>query len=103
MASQMKSAGKTNCSSDPGAPGKPHWAEGMEPESNQASMTGSTRRISEWPLWHSTQGMVTSSMAGRWGSTSETSRPASSESSASDPTHRTCPSLHRQMGSGVPQ
>ncbi len=42
-------------------------------------------------------------MAGRWGSTSLTSRPASSESSARDPTHRTWPSPHRQTGSGVPQ
>src|SRR5665213_4238840 len=75
----------------------------MEPESNQASITGSTLVIVDSPEPHSTQGTVTSSMVGRWGSTSETSRPTSSESSASEPTQRTWPSPHRQMGRGVPQ
>jgi hypothetical protein len=42
-------------------------------------------------------------MAGRWGSTVETSTPASSESSARDPTQTMWPSSQRQMGSGVPQ
>ncbi len=42
-------------------------------------------------------------MSGRWGSTEATSRPASSESSASDPTHTVWPPSQRQTGSGVPQ
>ena len=67
-------------------------------------MTGSTRRIgpaSAAP--QSGHGKVTSSMAGRCGSTPETSVPASSDSSASEPTQRVWPSSHRQTGSGVPQ
>ena len=45
MASQMKSAGKaaSNFALEPGAWGKPHCAKGMQPESNQQSMTSGTR------------------------------------------------------------
>ena len=42
-------------------------------------------------------------MAGRWGSTSDTSRPASSDSSEREPTQWAWPFPHRQTGSGVPQ
>ncbi len=48
-------------------------------------------------------GNVTSSMPGRCGSSSVTSRPASSESSVSDPIAVSCPCSHRQIGNGVPQ
>src|ERR1022692_4629335 len=47
--------------------------------------------------------MTTSSIPGRCGSSPDKSRPASSDNSASEPTHvkRLCP--HSQSGSGVPQ
>ena len=63
-------------------------------------MTSGTRRAVS-P--HSRQEISTSSTAGRCGSTPATSRPASSESSRSDPTAVTWSDRHRQIGSGVPQ
>ena len=84
----------------------------MEPESNQASITGSTRRQTESSSTSSTgptsaahvpQANVTSSMVGRCGSIPVTSRPHRSDSSASEPTQRTWPRPQRQIGSGVPQ
>ena len=71
-------------------------------------MTGSTRRATESSSSnrrppHVGQAKVTSSMVGRWGSMPVTSRPDSSDSSASEPTQRTWPRPQRQMGSGVPQ
>ena len=84
----------------------------MEPESNQASITGSTRRHTASSSTSSTaptseaqvpQANVTSSMVGRCGSIPVTSRPHRSESSVSEPTQRTCPRPQRQIGSGVPQ
>ncbi len=112
MASEMKSAGKAKASAEPGRCGKPTWAAGMEPESNQASITGSTRRQTDNSSTSSTAPTspahvphtnVTSSMVGRCGSIPVTSRPHSSDSSRSDPTQRTCPRPQRQIGSGVPQ
>ena len=82
--------------------GAPHWANGIEPESYQASMTWRTRR--KVP---SSPGSVkvTSSMNGRCGSRSARSRPVSSDSSASEPTatSREGSTSLRQIGSGVPQ
>ena len=49
------------------------WAAGIDPESNQASITGRTR-VAVAPQCG--QAKVTSSIAGRCGSTSTTSRPA---------------------------
>src|SRR3954454_16380430 len=82
--------------------GAPHWANGMDPESYQASITcGTRRKVPSSPG----SVKVISSMNGRCGSRSDRSRPVSSESSASDPTATSfegSASL-RQMGSGVPQ
>ena len=78
----------------------------MEPESNQASITGSTRCITAGAppaAAQSGHGTVTSSMAGRCGSTPDTSVPASAPNSARDPTQTVCPSSHRHTGRGVPQ
>src|SRR5919106_486598 len=99
----MKSAGKDRSNS-----ARPlrrsgwyaHWAYGMAPESYQVSMTSGTRRAS-W--WHWGHGSVTSSMAGRWGSTPETSRPARADNSRSEPTTVTWRREQRHTGSGVPQ
>ena len=74
----------------------------MAPESNQASITGSTRWASE-PSAHSGQAKVTSSMAGRCGSMSSTSRPDSSLSSWREPMQVRWFASQRQTGSGVPQ
>ena len=52
---------------------------------------------------HAGQGSVTSSIAGRCGSTPVTSRPARSLSSVSEPTGVWWPFAQRQIGSGVPQ
>jgi hypothetical protein len=46
MASQMKSAGKRLSKTSPFSNGWCHCATGMEPESNQASITSGTRFIS---------------------------------------------------------
>src|SRR5262249_23542100 len=52
---------------------------------------------------HSGQAIVTSSTNGRCGSSSLRSVPASSPSSAREPTQVTCPFPHSHSGSGVPQ
>ena len=65
------------------------------------SITASTRRAGFGAL-HG-HGKVTSSITGRWGSMSARSRPANSESSASEPMQVTWPDAQRQIGSGVPQ
>ena len=44
IASEMKSAGKLRSNSCAFLCGQPHWAKGIEPESNQASITSGTRR-----------------------------------------------------------
>ncbi len=72
----------------------------MAPESYQVSMTSGTR-VASSP--HSGQRTVTSSIEGRWGSMPFTSRPASSDSSVSEPTGVSWRFEQRQMGSGVPQ
>lgn len=61
----MKSAGNAvlKRSLDPSACGKPHWAKGILPESNQASMTSVTLRM---VAPHFAQGSVTSSIQGLW-------------------------------------
>ena len=89
---------RRNCSAF--CQGAPSRANGIDPESYQASITSGTRRASP-P--HSGQVSVTSSTYGRCGSSSDRSRPASSLSSASDPAQVRCCSPHSQMGSGVPQ
>ncbi len=109
MASQMKSAGKTNRSSDPGATGIAplggrHRAR-VEPGVDDRLHPPHLRDGRRGPRPQSGHGKVTSSMAGRWGSTSVTSRPASSESSASEPTHRMWPSVappDRERGAPEP-
>src|ERR1700746_1028435 len=75
-------------------------ANGIDPESYHASMTSGTRRA--WPP-HSRQVIVTSSTYGRCGSSPVRSRPASSDSAASDPTQVACCCGHTHSGSGVPQ
>ncbi len=102
MASQMKSAGKA--SAKVSAPSNGWWrcADGMAPESNQASSTGA-RRVAVASQPSSGQGKVMSSTYGRWRSSAVRSAPASSASCATDPTHVSWRSVQRQMGSGVPQ
>jgi hypothetical protein len=97
----MKSAGK-DVSKAPSAKGWWCWADGIDPESNQASSTGGSRvaRASQ-PSW--LQGNVMSSTNGRCSSRPDRSRPARSESSATEPTHVSCPPSQRHTGSGVPQ
>src|SRR6266567_6545363 len=80
--------------------GAPHCANGIEPESNQTSVTSGTR-TAESP--QEGQGNVTSSTYGRCGSSPDRSLPASPPSSASDPTQVTCSDGHSHSGSGVPQ
>ena len=63
-------------------------------------MTSGTRRARS-P--HTGQENVTASTYGRCGSSPVRSRPASSDSSASEPTQVTCSSSHSHSGSGVPQ
>ena len=63
-------------------------------------MTSGTRCA--W-LPHSGQLMITSSANGRCGSSPVRSRPASRDSSASEPAQVACPDGHSQIGSGVPQ
>ncbi len=75
---------------------------GIEPESNHASSTGSTRR--ELRLPHSVHVSTMSSTYGRCRSRSSSGFAASSLSSATDPTHVSWPqSPQRQTGIGVPQ
>ena len=80
--------------------GAPCRANGIDPESYQASITSGTRRASP-P--HSRQEITTSSTYGRCGSSAVRSRPASSDSSASEPTQVTWSCPHTHSGSGVPQ
>src|ERR1700733_8359283 len=80
--------------------GAPHCANGIEPESNQTSMTSGTR-VAESP--HAGQGKTTSSTKGRCGSSADRSWPARRPGSARDPTHVTCDVGHSHSGSGVPQ
>src|SRR5579871_4743153 len=80
--------------------GAPHWANGIDPESNQTSITSGARTVLS-P--HSGQGNVTSSTYGRCGSSADRSRPARPPSSSRDPTQVTCCDGHSQTGSGVPQ
>ncbi len=114
----MKFAGKARSKSsfDPGACGNPHCAKGMLPESNHASITSVTRRISA-PHWG--QGRVTSSIHGLCtmrcsfsvGSASRAARKASNARgfsrsiSAADAGATWCASSAEQIQtlSGVPQ
>ena len=80
----------------------PHWANGMAPESYQASITSGTR-VAVSPQVG--QGKEMSSTNGRCGSRFDSSWPESSLSSASEPTQVMCDSSapQTQSGSGVPQ
>src|SRR5580698_8456338 len=80
--------------------GAPHCANGIDPESNQTSITSGTRTAGS-P--HDGHGNSTESTNGRCGSSPDRSRPTSRESSASEPTQVTCSFGHSQTGSGVPQ
>src|ERR1700730_613819 len=80
--------------------GAPNWANGIEPESYQTSITSGTRRASPSHEGHAN---VISSTNGRCGSSPARSAPASPDSSASEPTQVTCDSAHTHRGSGVPQ
>src|SRR5450756_1866832 len=80
--------------------GAPHCANGIDPESNQTSITSGTRDASS-P--HDGHGNVMSSTYGRGGSSPDSSRPARPLSSESDPTQVTCSDGHFHSGSGVPQ
>src|SRR5713226_8596735 len=80
--------------------GAPSCANGIDPESYQVSMTSGTR-CARPP--HFGQVITTSSTNGRCGSSPDRSRPASSDSSASEPAQVTCSSLQSHSGSGVPQ
>lgn len=100
MASEMNCAGYRLSKSSLFLCGYPHCANGIEPESYQASMTSGTRVAVSWQVG---QGKVTASMYGRCGSSCDWSVPVRSESSAREPTHVKWPSSQRQMGSGVPQ
>jgi hypothetical protein len=74
----------------------------MEPESNHASSTGSTRYAV--PLLHAGQEIVTSSTNGRCRSIPPRSRADNSDSSLTEPTHTSwLQSWQRQTGIGVPQ
>ena len=63
-------------------------------------MTSGTRRAR---APQTGQPNVTSSTNGRCGSSPDRSRPASSDSSAREPTHVVWPFSHSHSGSGVPQ
>ena len=82
--------------------GWPTWAKGIAPLSYQPSMTSGTRRAC---APQRSQGTTTSSTKGRCGSSSDSSCPAASPSSASDPYACQCAAsaVQRQTGSGVPQ
>src|SRR5258708_32654607 len=91
----MKSAGKVSSNSFVPCSGCPRWAKGIEPESNQASSTSGTRRMTPSHLSH---GSVTVTMNGRCRSVS-----ALRPSSADELMHFCCSQLsHTQNGSGVP-
>src|SRR5258708_23501459 len=80
--------------------GAPNCANGIEPESYQTSITSGTRRASPSHVGHVN---VTESTYGRCGSSPVRSRPASSDSSASEPTQVRCDSEHSHRVSGLPQ
>src|SRR5436305_3533006 len=80
--------------------GEPNCANGIEPESYQTSITSGARRASPSHDGHMS---VISSTNGRCGSSLARSRPASVDSSASEPTQVRCDSAHTHSGSGVPQ
>src|ERR1700722_472795 len=80
--------------------GAPHCANGIDPESNQTSITSGTRAAASPQAGH---GNATSSTYGRGGSAPDGSPPASPPSSFGDPTQVTCCDGHSQSGSGVPQ
>src|SRR6202451_2895199 len=96
----MNCAGNADSNEERCRSGAPHCANGIDPESNQTSITSGDRTAGS-P--HSGQGNVTSSPTGRWGSSPDRSRPARPPSSASDPTQVTCDDGHSHTGSGVPQ
>src|SRR5271166_2970644 len=80
--------------------GAPYWANGIDPESYQTSITSGTRRARSLQIGHKN---VIASTNGRCGSRSVRSWPARADSSASEPTQVTCDSAHTHSGSGVPQ
>src|SRR5580693_3547666 len=97
----MKSAGKWSSNCVVPSCGAWYWANGIEPESNQTSMTSGTRCIGSL---HAEQLKVTSSTNGRCGSSNCT--PDTSRSSSNEPITWSCShdaDEHRQTGSGVPQ
>ncbi len=96
----MKSAGNRRAKTSSFSNGKWNCADGIEPESNHASSTGSTRNARR-P--HSGQSITTSSTYGRCRSSPDRSRPASSARRATEPTHVSWPESHRHTGMGVPQ
>src|SRR6201995_4002098 len=103
MASQMNWAGKARSNSSAFCQGAPCRANGIDPESYQASMTSGTRRA---VCPQSGQANVTSSTNGRCGSRLDRSRaasPASPASSAREPTQVMWSFSHSHNGSGVPQ
>src|ERR1700689_1852703 len=83
--------------------GAPCWANGIAPESYQTSITSGTRRANPSPPSQDGQVNVIPSTNGRCGSSPVRSAPASSDSSASEPTQVTCDCAHTHSGSGVPQ
>src|SRR6185437_10360957 len=100
MASQMNWAGNERLNSSCPRCGAPNCAKGMDPESYQTSITSGTRRAVSPQSGHE---ITTWSTYGRCGSIPVRSRPASSDSSASEPTQVVWPPGHSQTGSGVPQ
>src|SRR6266700_1118847 len=96
----MNCAGYAAVNSPAPRSGAPYCANGIAPESYQTSITSGTRRASPS---HEGQPNATSSTNGRCGSSPVRSRPASPDSSASEPTGVTCDSAHTHSGSGVPQ
>src|SRR5229473_7501796 len=96
----MNWAGYAPANSSKFRSGAPCWANGIAPESYQTSITSGTRRASTPQSGHAN---VTASTNGRCGSSPVRSRPASSDSSASEPTGVTCDAEHTHSGSGVPQ
>src|SRR6201992_2441462 len=100
MASQMNWAGKARSNSSAFCQGAPCRANGIDPESYQASMTSGTR----WAVCpQSGQPNVTSSTNAGCGSRLDRSCPASSASSAREPTQVMWSFSHSHNGSGVPQ
>src|SRR6266568_5330743 len=96
----MNWAGYEASNSDCPCQGAPNWANGIEPESYQTSITSGTRRARPS---HEGQANVISSTNGRCGSSLVRSAPESPDSSASDPTQVRCDSEQTHSGSGVPQ